>query len=153
MCARSRLPSVSRASRSEGGRNEHINNARAEPKPNSVRLRAAPAVGAVMISFTPTLRYLAAALVSLVLIAAPAAAASSNADPKSCPGGFPYVMTLPDALVHYAGYYTVEEILTGFASHDVNGNGFWCYQASPNRDERYFPLLNFRDDLGGRGIH
>ena len=129
-----------------------ISNPRAEPKPNSVRLRAAHAVGAAMLSFTPTVRYLAAALVSLVLIAAPAAA-SSNADPKSCPAGFPNVMTLPNALVHYAGYYTVEEIVTGFASHDVNGNGFWCYQANPNRDPRYFPLLNFRDDLEERGIH
>ena len=59
-------------------------------------------------------------------------------------------MTLADALVHYAGYFTVEEILTGFASHDVNGNGFWCYQEP---DPRYHPILNLRDDLGGRGIH
>ena len=59
-------------------------------------------------------------------------------------------MTLPDALVHYAGYATVEEIRTGFAEHDANGNGFWCH-AKP--DPRYHPLLHYRDDLGGRGIH
>ena len=60
-------------------------------------------------------------------------------------------MTLADALVRYAGYYTVDEILTGFAAHDVNSNGFWCFKLAP--DDRYFPLVFFfgNDDLTDKG--
>ena len=50
-----------------------------------------------------------------------------------------------------AGYYSEEFIRAGFALHDKNGNGYWCYKLAP--DDRFFPLVNFfgNDDLENRG--
>jgi hypothetical protein len=118
-----------------------LSNPRAEPKPNSVR-RAALAVGAAMLSLSRAGRGLVVATATLVILTAPALATPS-APPNlpACPGGFPYVMTLPDALARYAGYYTVEEIYAGFALHDKNGHGFWCYKLHP--DEGNYPFVFF----------
>ncbi len=61
-------------------------------------------------------------------------------------------MTLEKALVHYAGHYTEEAIRTGFALHDINGNGYFCYKINPP-DGRYLPLVMFfsQDDLADVG--
>ena len=84
--------------------------------------------------------------------AAPAANAEGNG-PPSCPYGFPLVMTLDRALVHYGGAFTEEEIRVAFAAHDTNGNGFWCYKLTPalfNTDS--YPQVFLRDDIdGGKG--
>ena len=101
-----------------------------------------------MSSFLPLRGGLIAAIALGALVGSPAA---TPADPPACPPGFPLIMTLPDALVRYDGYYTVEEIYTGFADHDKNSNGYWCYQFSP--DDRFFPVLFLRDDLEGLGAH
>ena len=83
-----------------------------------------------MFLFTRPFRDLAATMACVALLAVPAASAEATSPgPPDCPVGFPGVMTLADALVRYEGYYTVEEIHTGFASHDLNGNGFWVLQA------------------------
>lgn len=60
-------------------------------------------------------------------------------------------MTLEQALVHYADDYSEEEIRAGFALHDKNGNGYFCY-STPAFD-RFYPLVNYVDDLEeiGRG--
>jgi hypothetical protein len=101
-----------------------------------------------MSSFLPPRGCLIAASALVALVGTPAA---TPADPPTCHPGFPLVMTLSDALVRYDGYYTVEEIRAGFADHDKNGNGYWCYRLSP--DDKFFPLVFFRDDLEGLGAH
>ena len=101
-----------------------------------------------MSSFLPLRRSVLAASVLLILVGGPAAIA---ADPPACPPGFPLIMTLPDALIRYESAYTVEEIHAGFADHDTNSNGYWCYRVPP--DDKFFPILFLRDDLEGLGAH
>ena len=58
-------------------------------------------------------------------------------------------MTLDQALVHYAGFYTEAEIRAGFAGMDKNGNGLVCRTQPPPYEEggKHFPLQIIRDDL------
>jgi hypothetical protein len=73
--------------------------------------------------------------------------------PPTCPPGMPFTITLEQALVHYAGYYTEEEIRAGFALRDANGNGYVCYGIQ--QFDRIAPLLNIfpNDDLEDVGDH
>jgi hypothetical protein len=75
-------------------------------------------------------------------------AASAQSDPSGppvCGVGWYGTMTFEDALVRYAGYYTEQEIIDGFAARDVNGNGFVCV----NRPafDRNAPLQFILDDV------
>jgi len=102
-----------------------------------------------MFAFSPVCRSIPVAITVLAALAGTTAGAAQSATvgPLSCPPGVSSIMTLADALVRYDGYYTVEEIHTGFASHDKNGNGYTCYKLLA--DDRFFPLVNFfyGDDL------
>ena len=104
---------------------------------------------------TPTMTRRAGPLFAacvLVMGFASSARAQQSPGPPACPPGFPLTMTLDHALVRYAGYYTEEFIRTGFALHDINGNGYWCYKINPP-DDRHFPLVMFfsQDDLEDSG--
>jgi hypothetical protein len=93
-------------------------------------------------------RSLLAALATLALVlglSGPAAAA--NAKPVCPPGYFEGTITLDQALVHYAGFYTEEEIRAGFAGHDRNGNGLVCRKQPPPFKDKFFPLYLLIDDL------
>ena len=95
-----------------------------------------------MFAFSLASRRIAVAMTMLVAVAGTGGAAqSATVRPLSCPPGVSSLMTLADALVRYDGYYTVEEIHTGFASHDRNGNGYTCYKLLAH--DRFFPLVNF----------
>jgi hypothetical protein len=77
----------------------------------------------------------------------PAVAGASTA-PNVCPRGFGDPQTLQDLLVRYGGSYTTEEIIAGFESRDLNGNGLVCAKPVSSHD-KYFPLQMFFavDDL------
>jgi hypothetical protein len=84
-------------------------------------------------------------------ISAPGAIADPKG-PPTCPPGYDLSpMTLDQALVLYAGYFTEEEIRAGFAGHDANGNGIVCRKHPPAFDlERFLPLNLLIDDLAER---
>jgi hypothetical protein len=48
--------------------------------------------------------------------------------------------------VRYAGVFTEQEIMAGFASVDVNGNGVVCGKPFSPGDKK-FPLQQLHDDL------
>lgn len=61
-------------------------------------------------------------------------------------------MTLEQALVRYAGYYTEEQIRAGFDDKDSNDNGYFCYRIdSVQQLDRFYPLVVFfvLDDFEG----
>jgi len=71
--------------------------------------------------------------------------------PPSCPIGFPYTMTLDQALTRYSGYVPEADIRVAFASYDKNSNGYACYKIPGIYT--YYPFVYFfqRDDLEGIG--
>lgn len=89
----------------------------------------------------------AAACAALLGATAPGAQSAPN-DPPVCPPAYT-VQTLEDALVRYAGFQTEREIRSGFAEHDVNGNGI--VRARPFARDRFFPLQLILDDLSTKG--
>ena len=68
----------------------------------------------------------------------------------ACPYGLPDRMTLEQALVRYAGYFTEERIRAGFDLRDSNDNGYFCYRLADPTDIHY-PLVVFFpvDDFEG----
>ena len=97
-------------------------------------------------------RKLVVATTCAALLGATASAAQStpNGPPDSTPNGPPICQpgaTLQDLdyiLQRYAGYYTEQEIRSGFAANDVNGNGLIC--GKPFAHEQHFPLQQIHDD-------
>jgi hypothetical protein len=83
-----------------------------------------------------------AATACVALLGVTAAAAHST--PPQCPTPFG-TWTLEEGLVRYAGFYTEEEIRSGFAALDRNGNGIICYLRPA--DDREYPLQVLIDDL------
>ena len=72
-----------------------------------------------------------------------ATASTAHSKPPQCPPPFG-TWTVEQGLVRYAGYYTEEELRSGFAALDRNGNGIICYFRPAN--DRFYPLQNFVDD-------
>lgn len=85
------------------------------------------------------------ACIALLGATASAAQASSTAPPVCPPPND--IWTLEDGLVRYAGYLTEEEIRSGFAEHDVNGNGILCRMILAY--DRFYPFQLLFDDLEG----
>jgi len=79
------------------------------------------------------------------LLGATASTAQSAATgPPVCPTAY-HVFTLEEALVRYAPFATEQEIRSGFANFDANGNGFACSKLFVN--DRFFPEQLGIDDL------
>jgi hypothetical protein len=94
-------------------------------------------------------RGLVAATACVILLGASASGAqSAPSDPAFCLPTFT-AQTLQDALVRYAGFITDQEIRSGFAEHDVNGNGIVC--GRPYARDRFFPLQTILDDRTTQG--
>jgi hypothetical protein len=89
-------------------------------------------------------RGVVAATACVVLLGATASAAQSapNKAPE-CPPPFG-TWTVEQGLVRYAGFYTEQEIRSGFAELDTNGNGIICFMRPA--DDRFFPLQLLIDD-------
>ena len=96
-----------------------------------------------------------AATVALAMGSATSATAEARpgptGPPMNCPAGMQGKMTLEQALVRYAGYYTEEQIRAAFDDHDVNDNGYFCYRIDPMHLDRFYPLVIFfeLDDFEG----
>ena len=102
-------------------------------------------------SFRPFRRLVAATTACVALLAGTAGSAqASTQGERLCPGGYT-VMTLEYALVRYAGYFTPDEIATGFDWHDVNDNGIVCRKV-PGPDP-FYPFQVLLDDLSTNGHH
>lgn len=71
--------------------------------------------------------------------------------PMECPYGLPLQMTVAEALVHYAGSFTEEQIRAGFALKDSNENGYFCYREDHRPGHPLYPALTWFsiDDFGG----
>ena len=89
------------------------------------------------------------AALAIALGLAPGAAHATPRDSLG-PGGYD-VMTLEDALVRYAGFFTPDEIAAGFDWHDVNDNGIVCRKV-PGPDP-FYPFQVLLDDLSTNGHH
>lgn len=83
------------------------------------------------------------ACIALLGATASAAQASPDAAPV-CPDAYG-IWTLEDGLVRYAGYLTEQEIRSGFAEHDANGNGILCNKIWAH--DRFYPFQLLLDDL------
>ena len=88
-------------------------------------------------------------LAAAFALTAAAAHATPNGPPL-CPGGYE-PMTLEDAFVRYAGYFSPDEIAAGFDWHDVNDNGIVCRKV-PGPDP-FYPFQVLLDDLSTPGHH
>ena len=83
-----------------------------------------------------------------IAVGLPAVVGAAPAAERICPPGFGAPQTLQDTLLRYGGSYTEAEILAGFASRDLNGNGLVCAKPISSHD-KIFPLQQFFaiDDL------
>lgn len=101
----------------------------------------------------PRLRVAAIAIAACVGGVTPlgSAVASEPVGPPDCPVGFPYTMTLDQALIRYAGYVPEANLREAFAGYDKNSNGYACYKIPGIYT--YYPFVYFfqRDDLEGIG--